>query len=740
MKKRKHRKYPLFIITFGLLTVFVAVVVCSVSIRRNLVNEMEKTLQDVAAQNVLVIENEIRMQCRLMEGFSKELSGHPEKEAQILEEMGAFVESYGFKRMCIAHRDGTANTTDGYQVSIGDMSFFQKGMEGEIWITTSMEDRVDQSEKINVLSVPYYNEKQEVEGVVYAVYRNEVFQNMLDVDFFDGQGFSCVITMSGDVMVHSQNSPISGEENFFEHLTMDAQGDSEPVREMQAVMQRSGSDFGYCGNAHENGDASIFYYMPLNEGIYDVQWYMLAIVPETMMTRRMDPVIRDVRTLAAVLVIIAVIGVGFYVYIERRRREELLSLAYEDRLTGGYNFASFRENAKLRENLAGYVIAMDLAEFKLVNNSFGVQKGDETLLELWKTLRREVGDTEMVARANADRFVLFWQAKDRAALEERLKRLIADIEKIPDRLGIPAVFPVFGIYYTDALDEPDKYYSYAVQAKHLVKGRRDRQYAFYDEIDYKQLVENRRLEDHFREDLQQGRFEVWYQPKYCAQDERVIGAEALVRWRRRDGKILSPGLFIPLFEKNGNIAVLDEYIFRKVCEQQKNWLDEGRKVVPVSVNISRVSLYFGNIVERYESILHSYELDTKYVQLEITESATVDKAGIGDLIERFHQAGFAMLLDDFGSGYSSLASLNTMHFDILKLDKSLIDYIGDEKGEKLLKYITKLGQSLGLQITAEGMETEKQLVFMRDLKCDDIQGYYFSKPLVLADYEELLFP
>lgn len=738
MKKRKRKIYPLLIIAVGLATVFVSVVVYSVEIRRNLASEMERTLRDVAAQNVLIINNEIKTQCRLLAGFAEELAEHPEREEEILEHMGAFVQPYDFKRMGIAHGNGIAHTTDGYEVQMGDRNFLQRGMEGKIWITAPLEDRVDSGEFINILSVPFYQSgTQEPEGVLFAVYRSERFQDMLDVDFFDGQGFSCVITMSGEVMVHSQNSPISGEENFFEHLAAERQGESA-VQEMEAVMQGGGSAFGHCGNSHGGGNATLYYYMPLNENIYDAQWYMLAIVPDTVLDQRMNPVIRNVQALAAVLVVIAVIGVSFYVYIERRRREELVSLAYKDRLTGGYNFASFREHAKLRENLAGYVIAMDLAEFKLVNNNFGVQKGDETLLELWKTLRREVSDTEMVARANADRFVLFWQAEDREALEERLKRLIADIEGISDRLNIPAVFPVFGIYYTDTLDEPDKYYSYAVQAKHLVKGRRDRQYAFYDEIDYNQLVANRKLEDDFREDLRQERFEVWYQPKYSAQEEKVIGAEALVRWRRRDGKVLSPGLFIPLFEKNGNIAVLDEYIFRKVCEQQKRWLEEGRRVVPVSVNISRVSLYFGNIVERYESILRSYELDSKYVQLEITESATVDKAGIGELIERFHQAGFVMLLDDFGSGYSSLASLNTMHFDTLKLDKSLIDYIGDEKGEKLLKYITKLGQSLGLQITAEGVETEKQLVFMRNLKCDDIQGYYFSKPLALAEYEPLL--
>ena len=168
-------------------------------------------------------------------------------------------------------------------------------------------------------------------------------------------------------------------------------------------------------------------------------------------------------------------------------------------------------------------------------------------------------------------------------------------------------------------------------------------------------------------------------------------------------------------------------------------------MLPVSVNISRVSLYYSSVVEKYESIIRSFDLDSKYIQLEITESAYVEEykvitgvaealrnAGftvlmdeIFNLLEQFHTAGFKILLDDFGSGYSYLAALNRMHFDTIKLDKSLVDYIGDDNGEKLLNSITKLAQSFGMEITAEGVETVEQLMFLCNLDCEDIQEYYF---------------
>ncbi len=719
--------------------VFSAVAFSSMNIRKDLEKEMQMTLGDVASQNVLAVYNEVKMQHKFLQGYAEKMQSASGQELDVLMDMEPFVGQYDFKRMGYIYADGTAYTTDNHTLDLGDRNFFLKSMEGKPWMSATLGDRISgEDEAINVFSVPVYAaDGTTVKGVLFATYRNEIFRDMMDVDFFDSQGFSCIVRTDGTVIAHSQNSQIAESENFFEHICQESEAGCASVAQMQAIMASGGSGYGEC--IHQNGNSTMFYYEPVNENTYGSQWYMVAIAPQTVMDARMAPVLRNVQMLAAALIVIAGLGVTAFIRLQRKRSEELESLAYEDSLTGGYNFAKFREMAQNRAGLTGYVIAMDLAEFKLINSSFGVQKGDETLLALWKILRENVSDNELVARVNADRFVLFLQAVDKADLENRIYHLIKKIEKIPTQLNIPALFPVFGIYYVESLKEADKCYGFAVQAKHLVKGRRDRHYAFYDEIDYKKLMENKELEDRFDEALANGEFEVWYQPKYSAQSGEIIGAEALVRWRRADGRMLPPGVFIPLFEKNGCISILDEFVFRKVCERQRERLEMGKNPLPVSVNISRVSLYFDQIVERYESILKEIDLDVKYVQLEITESATVDNVDVGSLIERFHEVGFQMLLDDFGSGYSALSSLNTMRFDTLKLDKSLIDYIGDSRGEKLLKYITRLGQSLGFRITAEGVETEAQVEFLKNLKCDDIQGYYFSKPLPLQEYEILVY-
>ncbi len=376
--------------------------------------------------------------------------------------------------------------------------------------------------------------------------------------------------------------------------------------------------------------------------------------------------------------------------------------------------------------------------FKLINSTCGVKKGDQVLRVIWEIFETETGENELAAHVNADRFILFWMDENQEKIKQRLEHVIRKIEEIPERLEIPNLFPVFGIFHTIVLDEIDPLYGNAVQAKHQIKGRRDRHYIFYDELNHESIQENRELEEHFETALENEEFEIWYQPKYKCTFEKACGSGGSCAMAQGGWSTDSPLKFIPLFERNGNIIRLDEYVFRAVCRQQKEWQKQGQKMLPVSVNISRVSLYYSSVVEKYESISGRLTLIRKHSAGGSTESATIDNNEIFNLLEQFHTAGFKILLDDFGSGYSSLAALNRMHFDTIKLDKSLVDYIGDDNGEKLLNSITKLAQSFGMEITAEGVETVEQLMFLCNLDCDDIQGYYFSRPLPVKEYEECL--
>ena len=323
-------------------------------------------------------------------------------------------------------------------------------------------------------------------------------------------------------------------------------------------------------------------------------------------------------------------------------------------------------------------------------------------------------------------------------LIERLKRLSERINHRSKALQVRGIHARYGIYEMQGTEDLEDAYSKAQIAREQARAEREQHYVFYHEMDHEKLQQDQQLEERFDEALAAGDFEVWYQPKYSVASGEIVGSEALVRWREKDGSLISPGRFIPLFEQNGMIARLDEYMFRAVCRQQAQWLAQGHRIYPVSINLSRASLYYADVVDKYQAIIQESGISPAYIQLEITESAIEGRTGIRELLEKFRSMGIRILMDDFGTGYSSLATLNMRCFDTLKLDKSLIDHIGDQNGETLLCYVISMGQHLGLHITAEGVENNMQLEFLKENHCDDIQGFLFSKPMPVEEFEQRL--
>ena len=719
-----------------LLILGIALLGCFRQIRNSLQQQLMGSIEGMAEQNEILVEKEVGTRFRLLSSLAREFSEGDENI--FADKLQGFVETYQFKRMGYIAADGMAETTDGYHLDMSDRELFKQSMQGRKYLTDTVADCVDASnENVNAFSVPVYEKDQKtVKGVLFATCRDEMFEECLKNEIFEGQAFNYIVKTDGTIVADSGNSKVwrIGKNIFNADISPDEQDDTaqnQMISDMEAGKRGYGMD-------PKRREVSLYYYMPLKIEETSEEWFVVTAVAESVLTDRMQVVMDAINSLIVIILAVISVSVGVYIYSWRKSKKELMALAYQDPVTLGDNFAAFKERAKNKKDGVGWLIAMDVTDFKLINSTCGVKKGDEVLRAIWDIFEKETGENELAAHVNADRFVLFWMEESQDAVKERLGCVIKKIEEIPERLEIPNLFPVFGIFHTTVLDEIDTLYGNAVQAKHQIKGRRDRNYMFFDELNHDSIQEKRELEDHFEIALENEEFEIWYQPKYGAHSRKLVGAEALVRWRRADGTLIPPLKFIPLFERNGNIIRLDEYVFRAVCRQQKEWQEQGKKMLPVSVNISRVSLYYSNVVEKYESIIRSFDLDSKYIQLEITESATIDNNEIFNLLEQFHMAGFKLLLDDFGSGYSSLATLNCMHFDTIKLDKSLVDYIGDDNGEKLLNSITKMAQSFGMEITAEGVETVEQLMFLCNLDCDDIQGYYFSRPLPVKEYEECL--
>lgn len=225
------------------------------------------------------------------------------------------------------------------------------------------------------------------------------------------------------------------------------------------------------------------------------------------------------------------------------------------------------------------------------------------------------------------------------------------------------------------------------------------------------MLQKKQLSDQMNHAYRHHRFEVFYQPKYDAKTKELAGAEALVRWRKSDGTMVPPGMFIPLAEETNFVCKLDKYVFNEVCQAQRRWIDKGMKVVPVSVNLSRRHLNNPEFIDEYKTMLDAAGIPIECVELEITESAMYEKQEeFIKIMERLHEVGFAILMDDYN----------------------------DTKGEQIIKCVTKMAQDLDLSITAEGVETEEQYIFLKEIGCDMIQGYYFAKPMPEQDYEKCM--
>ena len=416
---------------------------------------------------------------------------------------------------------------------------------------------------------------------------------------------------------------------------------------------------------------------------------------------------------------------------------EVERLAYVDQVTGGNNYNYFKR--KIRKiSKPGYFVSMDIHQFKTINQICGVQTGDVVLRGIWETLLKFLKKDDVAARVNADHFIIYAPQSTKEEVSKGIESLSDGLVQLSKKMRCPRLNSYFGIAKWEPSKAIEEVYSYTTIAKHNVKSDKNKNYQFYSEEEGQRVIETKNMEDSFSDAIMNDNFKVWYQPKINPVSGKIVGAEALVRWQLDNGDIVPPGKFIPVFEKDGLIRILDEYIFGSVCRFIKNRLALNKIVTPVSVNLSRASICYEGVVEQYAKIVEEMGIDPKYVPIEITESAAASNDAIQEISNDFNKKGFVLCMDDFGTGYSSIALLNLLPFDNIKLDKTLIDGIGDVNGLKLIKHIIALSKDLGLTITAEGVESKEQKDSLVQLNCDNIQGFFYKPPLPEAEFVKLL--
>lgn len=418
--------------------------------------------------------------------------------------------------------------------------------------------------------------------------------------------------------------------------------------------------------------------------------------------------------------------------INLRETAAMVNLMKYDRLTGLYSKEFFYQ--RIRELLNQHpereydIICSDVENFKLVNDIFGVPAGDRLLCMIARMFIDRVGDHGICGRFNADQF---------ACLLERQVVYTDDIfveagEQINALSNVKNVVMKWGIYAIEDRSIPvEQMCDRAMLAAGSIKGQYQKHFAEYDDTLRGKLLREQAITDSMETALAEEQFVVYLQPKYRIADEQLAGAEALVRWNHPEWGFQSPAEFIPLFEKNGFITKLDQYVWDRTCAILREWDDRGYPAIPVSVNVSRSDVYLADLADILLQTVQRYDLLPSRLHLEITESAyTENPDQIIDTVNQLRELGFVIEMDDFGSGYSSLNMLNKMPLDILKLDMKFIQSeTAKPVDQGILRFIMSLARWMNLSVVAEGVETAEQLSRLREIGCDYAQGYYFGKPM-----------
>ena len=694
---------------------------------------VRNTLKEVSNQNVLVMQKEIEGDLAALEEIAERISAMGETdEGEILDVLRRIEERYSFKRFGFCRADGIVHTTVDEMADVSEREYFRASMQGESYISDPLIDIMD-GEEIIVFSAPIKSDG-EVIGVLCAPYRMDGLKEILEVSSFEGEGYTYVIERDGDKIVDSTHpTSFRNMTNIFKSMTEADERNYQAVEDLKLLL-----DAGQTGYViFYNKVDKYMYATPF--GIKD--WFLIDVVPVDFMENTSNYIINRTYIMCGILAVVCAVIAFLIMNEERRKKQRIQNLLYVDELTGGNTLARFKIEVERRmqvhyKKLA--IIMMDLDDFKLVNELFGYEEGNKVLCFLSRTLKESCCDGEFTGRSNADRFYILFLYEEEKEIKQRILKLAENIQRLRMSETMEYLLhPVFGIYYVKAGDDNvEDMMDCAALAHNMAKQARNSTYKVYtDEIKEKEL-QKKQLSDQIEHAYRNHEFIVYYQPKYDSITRKLAGAEALVRWRRADGQMVSPGLFVPLAEESGFVCKLDEYVFREVCLAQKRWMDKGLDIVPVSVNLSRRHLDNPEFINEYKAILDESGVPIEYIQLEITESAMFEKKeDFVQIMERLHDLGFMILMDDFGTGYSSLMMLKSIPIDVMKLDKSFVDDYDDERGERIIRCVMRMAQDLSIAITAEGVETEAQYRFLTSVGCDTIQGYYFARPMPEEEYE-----
>lgn len=731
MKFKENKKEIVTIIIIFLILITIGIAYMTYMLNRIEANT-NNSIETIVKNDANNLKVEITGQKAILQSITNEiLSDNIVDSEKIFDMYERSDITSNFIRMAIMYEDGTTITNDGYEVDYSDEidNFFSNN---EIHVLENRTSKIDR-EEINIYSqaINLKNEKIAILLIVKTDSYKDIFSNKI----FEGRGFSYIVDNTGNIVVSANIDKNTG--NLIDNIEQMLVGSSKERFESNRNTIETNIANGIPGTRTIQTTDGKYYMVYEPIGVND--WAIVTFIPSKAIAGEVNNALLMTFVLA-IVVIIVILSICIYIVISNNRKQkQLFEYAYIDPVTKKGNIYYFRKKGQEileKKNQNQYIAVLDINKFKMINKAYGYKIGDSILKGIAEELEKLLGKESLICRYSNDYFVALFEYKE--DIHKILNKMVRSIENLKIEDNVYNLSVNIGIYQ---LTEEDRNISEvmdkAIIAHSASKGDVFDKFHIYDKKTERELEKESRIEHEMNNALENKEFKVYYQPKVNTKTEKLYGAEALVRWEH-DGNMVPPSEFIPLFEKNKFILKLDLYIFEQVCSDMKMWKEKYGKEPVISVNVSREHFLDEHFLEKYMMIAAKYGVDTSKIDLEITESATIE-AGI-DIIEimnKMKRLGFIISIDDFGTGYSSLSAIQDMPADILKIDKSFVDRIG--KNEKnIIDYILNIAKELKLTTIAEGVETKEQRDYLLEKGCDIIQGYYYAKPMPEEKFEEYM--
>jgi len=732
-----HRALAISLIFLSCVLLAVSFMLFTNKTNKTLEEQAQAQLLDVSQINRENIEYVVKSRLKNLATFAKAIEyydGFSDKDLRA--SFASECEVMNYVSMAVSTPDGVSYRNDESTDNVFHREYFKTAMQGQANVSQVLSSIKD-GRPIVVFAVPVYDKNKSIIGVLRAVQLAEVLgESSVPSNGYE-HGFNQVVRKNGElVLSDNASASIDGAQyNYFNHFKNDNTAKSEIQKEMEQGKS------GVHKFKSKDGSTYLTSYSPIPSWN---DWYMISVVPQNSIMQKTYSILDSAYVLIWVIIGILLVLFSYILYIKYTTRKTIEYLAYTDPLTGIRCWEKFAIDAQdvLKKNKGkNYAyVCTNILNFKYVNDILGFEAGNSLLQHVAQSLKKSLADDEPCTRINADRFAFIIEYTTDKLLIKRISDINKQICMFKTSEDKPfQISNHYGIYKIK-----DKSYSIisigdrALLALQDIRDSKETNFSFYNSVIRETVVYEKELENDMQSALDNKEFLVYLQPKFNLTKNEIIGAEALVRWNHSTKGLIPPMKFIKLFESNGFITKLDLYMFEESCKLLRRWIDSGVKPVPISVNLSKVHIYNQNIAEELYCTVLRYNIPPQLVEIELTESMDFENVALLlATISRLKQFSFTISLDDFGAGYSSLNLLKNIPVDILKIDREFFSQASDEKrGRQVIASIIEMAKHLDMKTVAEGVEYKEQADFLTSINCDYVQGFYFSRPIPVSEFEE----